>query len=298
MELTSTTLNQLRAFEAVARHGSFKHAAEALFVTQSALSHHLGNLERDLGVKLIRRLHRRLELTPEGSQLLADTTTGLQVLAAALRNLKRPTEEDTLTIGVPPYFSSKWLTPRLGNLWLRHPNINLLLHHMYQPVDFLRDKLDAGITWGHGTWPEVEATLVLPTRYTPICSPSFLDSLGGKVEPEDLLHHHLFYEVERAHWQQWFLAAGIMEPGAFNAVRIDDSHALRRVALDGHGFALFFAEQIHEDVQTGQLVRPFGIDIDPGCAYYLIRPRSVPESPKLTAFTRWLLDEVATNPYA
>jgi DNA-binding transcriptional LysR family regulator len=169
--------------------------------------------------------------------------------------------------------------------------------YLYQPADFLRTRLDVGITWGHGRWPEVETTLVLPTHYTPVCSPSFLGRLGATVEPRDLLRCQLFYEMDRAHWQQWFRAAGIMEPEAFDAVQIDDSHALRRVALDGHGFALFFAEQIHEDVRTGQLVRPFDTEIDPGCAYYLIRPRGVPESPALEAFTRWLLDEVSTSPY-
>jgi len=71
MELTPTTITQVRAFEAVGRLGSFKRAAEELFVTQAALSHHVRHLEEHLGVQLLRRLHRRIELTAEGVQLLA-----------------------------------------------------------------------------------------------------------------------------------------------------------------------------------------------------------------------------------
>ena len=236
MELTSSTIIQLRAFEAVGRHLSFKQAAEELCVTQAALSHHVRHLEEDLGVQLVRRLHRRIELTSEGAQLLSECSRALDALAAALRDVQRAAKEDALTIGVSPYFSLRWLTPRLGGLWARHPGINLLLHHTYQAADFLHNKLDAEITWGHGKWPGVESTLVMKTQLTPICSPAFRQRLGGQLEPRDLLDHHLFYEVDRTHWRQWFAAAGVADADRFEAMRIDDPHALRQVVLDGHGF--------------------------------------------------------------
>jgi DNA-binding transcriptional LysR family regulator len=298
MDLTPSTITQLRAFEAVGRHGSFKRAAEELFVTQAALSHHVRHLEQDLGVQLIRRLHRRIELTAEGSQLLADSTRALESLVAALRNIRRAVREDSLTVSVPPYFSLRWLTPRLGNLWLRHPGINLVLHHTYRTVDFLHDPIDAGITWGHGKWPEVESTLLMTSRLTPICTPGYLDRLGPRPLPGDLAGHHLFYEFDRAHWLRWFAAAGADDPGPFEAVRIDDSHALRRVVLDGHGFGLFFVELIQDDLRTGKLVQPFDLAIDPGSAYYLNRPRDAPMSAKLQVFSQWILEEVAKNPFA
>ena len=297
MDLTASTIIQLRAFEAVGRHGSFKRAAEELFVTQAALSHHVRHLEQELGVQLLRRLHRRIELTAEGAQLLADTARALETLAAALRNLRRTAREDTLTVSVPPYFSLRWLTPRLGSLWLRHPGINLLLHHTYRIVDFAHDPIDAAITWGPGKWPEVESTLLMTSRLTPICTPDYLARHGGALRPEDLLRHPLFYEFDLAHWRQWFAAAGVADAGPLAGVRIDDSHALRRVVLDGLGFGLFFMELIQEDVRTGRLVQPFGLCIDPGSAYYLNRPRNTPMGAKLQAFSQWILAEAAANPF-
>jgi len=298
MDLTSATMNQLRAFEAVGRNGSFKRAAEELFVTQAALSHHVRHLEQDLGVQLIRRLHRRIELTDEGIRLLADTARALGALSAALRNLRRGAREDTLTVGVSPYFSLRWLTPRLGSLWQRHPDINLRLHHTYQTADFAHDNVEAEITWGPGNWPEVESTLVLKVQLTPICTPEYRYRLGETLLPRDLLGHTLFYEVDRDHWRQWFSAAGVEPADSFEAVKMDDPNTLRQVVLDGHGFGLFYAELIHEDVRTGKLVQPFDLGIDPGCAYYLNRPRDTPISAKLHTFTQWIQEEVAKCPFA
>lgn len=298
MDLNASTIVQLRAFEAVGRHGSFKRAAEELYVTQAALSHHVRHLEQDLGVQLVRRLHRRIELTDEGAQLLSDCSRALGALVAALHNVQRAAKEDVLTIGVNPYFSLRWLTPRLGNLWKRHPGINVLLHHIYQAADFVHNRIDAEITWGHGQWPGVDSTLVLKTRLTPVCSPAYLERLPGPPEPRDLLDHMLFFEVERDHWRQWFQAAGVDPGERFRAMRIDDPHALRQVVLDGHGFALFYAELSQEDARTGRLALPFALGIDSGCAYYLNRPRDTPASAKLQTFTRWILEEVAKSPFA
>ena len=142
------------------------------------------------------------------------------------------------------------------------------------------------------------STLILKTRLTPICTPDYRSRLGETLLPGDLLGHHLFFEVDRAHWHQWFLAAGVDNPGPFDAVRIDDPHALRQIVLDGHGFGLFYAELIREDLRTGKLVQPFDLGIDPGCAYYLNRPRDTPISAKLQTFTRWILEEVAKSPFA
>jgi DNA-binding transcriptional LysR family regulator len=298
MDLSASTLIQLRAFEAVGRHGSFKRAAEEMCVTQAALSHHVRHLEQDLGVQLVRRLHRRIELTAEGAQLLAETGRALEALSGALRNLRRTVREDSLTVSVPPYFSLRWLTPRLGSLWRRHPGINLLLHHTYQIVDFAHEKIDAAIAWGPGRWPEVESTLLMTSRLTPICTPEYLAGLGGALGPADLLRHPLFYEFEPGHWRRWFAAAGVDGSPPFQGVRIDDTHALRRVVLDGHGFGLFFVELIQEDVRTGKLVQPFDLCIDPGCAYYLNRPRDTPMSAKLQTFSQWIMEEAASNPFA
>lgn len=158
--------------------------------------------------------------------------------------------------------------------------------------------MSAGISWGQGHWPEVEAIQVLPGLLTPVCTPSYLAKLPAAPDPGALAGHPLFYEFDEEHWRRWFQAQGVVPRGQLNARRIDDSHSLHRAVLDHHGFGLFFQGLIQEDLATGQLVQPFAACVDPGCAYYLTRPKGVPMGDKLQAFTRWILSEIASQPYA
>ncbi|MDM0108082.1 LysR substrate-binding domain-containing protein [Variovorax sp. J22R24] len=298
MTLSATLVHQLRAFEAVGRHGSFKRAADELSVTQSALSHQVRHLEQHLGVALLLRLHRRIEMTDEGRQLCADCTAGLQTLERAVRQLTHTDAESTLTVGVAPYFSARWLTPRLGRWWARHPNIDLQLRHAYQPADFLHDKVDAGISWGHGNWDEAEVKPVLTGELVAVCSPALksLDAVAKDIGT--LTRQRLMCEFDRRHWELWFRNAGVVVSRKLDVVVFDDSHALRRAALEGHGVALFFRGLVQEDLASGQLVQILDVHIDPGSAYYFVRPKGKPIGPKLAAFQRWLMDEVRRAPFA
>jgi DNA-binding transcriptional LysR family regulator len=280
----------------VARRQSFKLAADDLHVTQSALSHHVRHLESDLGVDLLVRLHRRIRLTDAGHQLLEGCGAHFDGLALAVDRLYKAGDTAALTVSVAPYFSSRWLTPRVGRLWSRHPGLNVQLRHAYEPADFLHDSVDAGISWGHGHWPGVESVLLLAGNLTAVCGAALRSQLPSTVRAKDLLKHRLLYEFEESHWQAWFQAAGVS--GRFSAIRIDDSHALRRAVLDGHGIGLFFDGLIHEDVASGQLVKLLPLSIDCGNSYYLVHPRGKPVRPQLADFKAWVLDEARREPYA
>jgi len=298
MQLDPGMLTRLRAFEAVGRLRSFTKAAAELYVTPAALSHHVRHLEQALGVQLVIRMHRRIDLTSEGTRLLADCSLALQTLDRAVTTARRDVDTRPLTISVAPYFSARWLTPRLPRFWADHPGIDLHLHHAYQPADFHHDDADAGISWGPGTWPDTNTSLVLDGNLTPVASPRYLRQLPRPIRPADLLRAKLLYEFKVEDWYQWLAAAG--QPGRppINADQIDDSHTLRRLALDGQGIALFFAGLIQEDLHTRQLARPFDLAVDTGDAYYLTWPQTRPMRPKLAAFSRWLRDEIRVQPYA
>ncbi|MDM0116368.1 LysR substrate-binding domain-containing protein [Variovorax sp. J22R133] len=299
MSLSATLLNQLRAFEAVARQGSFKRAASELNVTESALSHHVRHLEEHLGIALLRRLHRRIEVTQEGQRLSMECTAGLQALERAVGQLTLADAQHTLTISVAPYFSARWLTPRLGRWWERHPNIDLQLRHAYQPADFLHDRVDGGISWGHGNWDEAEVRKVLPGELVAVCSPALAHALARGSALEALARQRLMCEFDRQHWDAWFRNAGhAVVSRKLDVIVIDDSHALRRAALDGHGVALFFRGLLQEDLASGQLVQMLAVKVDPGAAYYFVRPKGKPVGAKLAAFQRWLLEEVRRSPFA
>jgi|SRR5579862_297702 DNA-binding transcriptional LysR family regulator len=298
MQLDPGMLTRLRAFEAVGRLRSFTQAAQELYVTPAALSHHVRHLEQALGVQLVIRMHRRIDLTDEGKRLLADCSQALQTLDRAITAARHDADARPLTISVAPYFSARWLTPRLPRLWASHPEIDLHLHHAYQPADFHHDDVDAGISWGHGKWPDTNSTLVLDGSLTPVASPGYLRQLPEPIRPADLLCAKLLYEFNIEDWYKWLDAA--RQPGRppIDAHQIDDSHTLRRLAADGHGIALFFVGLVQDDLRTRQLVQPFDLTVDTGDHYYLTWPRGRPMRPKLATFSHWLRDEIRKQPHA
>ncbi|PWK86631.1 regulatory helix-turn-helix LysR family protein [Fulvimonas soli] len=94
-------LAALRAFEAAARHKSFRLAAEELAVTATAVSHQIRQLEALLGIALFERKARRVVLTAEGRQLFPALREGFDAMAAAVAPLMRPRRRHILTVSRP-----------------------------------------------------------------------------------------------------------------------------------------------------------------------------------------------------
>ena len=147
----------VRAFEAAARHLSFKQAAEELHVTPSAISHQVKALEQYLGVALFRRMPQGVDLTDDGKTYLPLVGGALDRLASASEQLMAGRLAGPLTIGTSSAFASRWLLPRLGSFLEAYPNIDLKLATVNPPVDFMRDDVDAGLRFGQGDWSDVES---------------------------------------------------------------------------------------------------------------------------------------------
>src|SRR5258705_6484891 len=118
-------LNALRAFEAAARHRSFKNAARELHVTAGAISHQVKALEEHVGTPLFRRLTRALELTPQAVAMLPLVQDGLERLTEAVGKARVRQEGCALTVIAPPNFAARWLVPRLSRFTVDHPNLEL-----------------------------------------------------------------------------------------------------------------------------------------------------------------------------
>lgn len=173
-----------------------------------------------------------------------------------------------------------------------NPAVALRLQHSYEPPDYRRDQIELGVNWGDGRWPGVTAEKVLDGSLTPVCSPGFLRRFKTNPRPADLADESLFFEFRQRDWEDWFQAAGVTLPEAPKATRIDDSNALRRVALEGHGVALFFRSLAEDDLSVGRLVQPFDVLVDTGFHYFLNYPSDRELSAGGKRFRRWLLSEL------
>ena len=287
-------LNALRAFEAGARHLSFTKAADELHVTQAAVSHQVKALEDHLGVRLFRRLTRRLALTEEGRALLPVVSEAFDRIAEAAERIGRDGGRPrTLTVSVTPSFGGRWLVHRLSRFWRAHPDIDLRLHHSIQLVDFDRDDVDMAVRWGRGSWPGLAADFLMHVGVTPVCSPALLEGPRPLRTPDDLRHHTLLHEDDFEGWTEWLAAAGVTEVDPRRGPVIDDTGVVIQLAIAGQGVALGRTALIREDLAAGRLVRPFDLSLESDLAYHIVYPPRSLSRPKVRAFREFLLAEAA-----
>src|SRR5262245_48827808 len=128
-------LNALKAFEAAARHASFRKAARELNVSPAAISHQIKNLEATLSVQLFHRLNRGLRLSDSAQAALPLLREGFERLAEAVQRLRAVDGRPALRVSAPPSLAAKWLLPRLNRYAALHPEIDIRLSAMSALID-------------------------------------------------------------------------------------------------------------------------------------------------------------------
>lgn len=294
-------LNALRAFEASARLLSFARAAEELGVTPPAISHQVRQLEDFLGVRLFRRMTRRIALTEEGSACLPLLTEAFEKMAEAVDLLRRREDAGALTVSVAPSFAAKWLVPHVESFQAAHPEIDLRISANMAPVDFRSEDVDVGIRFGRGGYPGLKSDLLFSEAIAPLCSPALLEGAHPLRGPADLAHHILLHDDSARpvgptpDWRLWLRLAGCETVDAARGPRFSHADHALQAAMAGHGVLLGRLSLARDDLAAGRLVRPFGEEIPTEFGYYLVRPERGPDRPKVAAFRDWILAEIGAG---
>ena len=285
------SLAALRAFETAARTMSFTAAAQELNQTQGAISHQVNTLEARLGVKLFERHARGLKLTEAGGRYLPLVRDSLERLRAAedFVRLERPS---VLTVTVSPNFASKWLVPRLGGFSVTHPNLDLRISASLQHVDFNREDIDLAVRHGTGDWPELHVTRLCAEELFPTCSPALLRSGPPVRSPADLSGHVLVHDRSRRQWRDWLAAFGIDCPDTERGPVFDQTALAIDAAAAGQGIALARTALASLDLIAGRLVRPLEEALPAEFAYWIVCRKSAADSPKISQFRSWLVEQV------
>ena len=170
-------LPTLRTFEAVARQLSFTRAADELALTQSAVSHQIGALERHLGARLFSRLNPGIELTAEGRIFLDGARAGLDSILLATDRIRSRFRVGMLTISATSAFATWWLVPRLGRFAALHPEIEIRIAVIEgREPDLQRDGADVAIVQRPARAAAdsaIEMPLLRETIF-PVCAPTLL----------------------------------------------------------------------------------------------------------------------------
>jgi LysR family glycine cleavage system transcriptional activator len=283
----------LRAFEAVARSGSFRGAAAALNVTPSAISHQIRTLEDLLQVSLFDRTTRRVRLTASGEAYLPAVREGLDILGAATEAVTRRPWPRRLTVSAAPSFAVGWLMPRLPRLQLIHPTLEVRLAPTPEVVDLRASDVDVAIRYTtRPVFRGLTAHRLFGEPLTAVCSPALV--AAGLRRVEDLAQARVIQTPHRqGHWKTWLTAAGCPDLRPQDELWVEVDTIAIEAALDSLGVALLADHLARRYIEDGRLVAPFAHVVDSTGAYYLLYPPEREDDPVVALFRDWLLGLLA-----
>ncbi len=287
MKVRLPPLQALRHFEGAARLGSFKAAAEELNVTQGAVSQQIRELERFLATKLFVRQVRKVTLTDEGRQLSQVVSASFSDIAVVCRQISSTRDDGRVRIELGTFFSSRWLSPRIGRFMAQQPSVHPELVHCIDVKPQEAD-VDVAIQYGSGVWRSFEARKLMNLSMQPVGKPgsAFPSEEEWREGSPPLLHAR-----SREDWENWLRSADLPVEWAQNGIVLTDTNVALEAAASGAGIAMGYFPLIEEDVSSGRLSTLHLHRMTASNAYYvLVRPGSK-SIRAVQRFVNWIDDE-------
>jgi LysR family transcriptional regulator, glycine cleavage system transcriptional activator len=291
-------LDLLVGFESAARHLSFTKAGEELFLTQSAVSRQIKELEDQLGVTLFQRRHRALALTEAGHQFYAAAAQALSTMRTATDRLRAQAGRKALSVTTTHSFAALWLIPRLAGFTRDHPGVDVRITAETRVQDLERDGLDLALRHGPASLAGPNAVRLFGEKVFPVCSPKLLKKKPLE-KPQDLKTHVLLqYDDPEGrhpwlHWKTWLEVERIADLKPAGTLSFSGYEQIIPAAIAGHGVALGRSPLVKDLMRSGELVAPFRSSADPARAYFAILSKNAVGRPEVTAFVEWLKSEAA-----
>ncbi len=278
----------LRALDSFARHGSVWRAADELHLTRSAVSHQLRLLERDLGFDMLQRVGKGIALTARGRRYAHDVRKALVVLGDAGVQHGSKGVGGSFSVSCTPGFASLWLCTHIGGFQEMYPDVSLRILTPRRLDDVANPDADVFISFGIGNWPNHSVEALCEIAFTPLCSPSLLNKIGGLSRPQDVLRGTLLHLGDFEDWSRWFATTGVENPDPQCGIVFSDMNLVFSSAIAGQGIAMGDELTSRKALDEGRLVRPFDIAIKSPRSYFLVSEPAKADHPIVEAFSGWL----------
>ncbi|AIL32149.1 hypothetical protein IX83_01365 [Basilea psittacipulmonis DSM 24701] len=283
------SISSLQCFEASARQGSFTKAAKELFLTQSAVSKQVLQLEELLGEELFIRQGNHLQLTQVGSLFLQQSRNILLQLEQSVLNLwSHGTHAQTLTIYCHATFGANWLIPALKGWGNQYPNIHLNIHEIDGDISQNHSlEMDVGIALGHGTWPNLTSVELLKSDYITICATDVQPpKLSKKMNLENMPLIQL--DSRPFTWHEFFSTHHIHRKDSFSGPRFSSYYATICAASSGCGIAIVPEILAKKEIDQGNLKIAWKERLASNESYYLVYPPEKQNNSAVIALQEWL----------
>ncbi len=291
-------LSALRAFEAAARHMSFRAAAEELGLTQSAISHQVAALEEPFATRLFDRAGRRVALSEAGRVFFPFVRDGFDRVTQGTELLRRARTSEDLRVQVYVTVAVRWLIPRLHRFQAANPSVVVRVNTSHFDWEFDPAIADLGlICTASAERAGLQYDHLFDALLFPVCTPGLAQSGLGMRQPVDLVNHALLQVYTTANdWHLWLQAAGVPDLKGRAAAQFDSYLLAIEAALDGQGVALAPHFMVTEDLKLGRLVRPFPVEVRQPARWYLVYPAERRSDRPIESFRAWLKAEIAADP--
>ena len=263
----------LSALSLFATLGTLREAAEQLGVTRSALSHRIAELEKRLGVALVRKSGRRIALTEDGERLIGSMGDALERIEAAVQPFRR--DRGQIRLSTVSTFASHWLIPRIAQFQAQHPKVEVAILTTTRAVDLEDEDVDCAIRHGRGGWKGVDATLLFRETLMPIASPAVAARFKTGTKPGWYGAPLIRARSRFMDWANWQKQDRATAGRRIKWLTVETRAQALDAAIAGAGVALMDMAYIGAAVAEGRLVtlaeRPLRL---PTGYYFVDRPEA------------------------
>lgn len=294
MNRRSPPWGAIEAFVTVARHASFKVAADDLGLSAPAVSRRVQALESHVGARLFDRAASATTLTPAGRRYLARLAPGYEAVRAATERMRPVAERRPLRVAVSQSLAISWLLPRLHRLQAQ--GIVLALHTRQGSVDLAGGMADVALLHGDGQWPGLQAQALFPLQAGVVCAPALAAGLPPAPSGQVLAGHRLLEAMRPPRlWSTWSALAGVPLDPDQPRQRFDSVQVLHEAAARGLGLAVGLRPLVAPCLAEGRLVSAWpGTVTLPGAVHIVALP-ALRRDASVRRFWQWAVQEAAAG---
>lgn len=303
------SLVAIRTLAMVGREQSFSRAAEQLFISPSAVSHQMKQLEQQLGYGLFKRKSQGVELTQAGLELSRYANQAMQQLDIGLQRAGESSQRESLTLAVTPSFAQLWLIPRLNSFYQQYPEIELTLVARDQLTDFNQQDVDAHLHFGDGLAVGLQSQFILAESVVAVCHPllfekAALDNPKGdqasaiaealmRSESCRLLHYRAGTEDAPGglNWRDWYSRHNLTAAAGQQHVYFSHLQMALEAARQRQGVALVWQSLLGEDDQSLMALPMPAVPLK--FSHYLVAPEHHWQSTNIRALSQWLEGQIS-----
>lgn len=285
----------LQCFDAVCHHLNMTYAGEALFLTQSAVSRQVKNLESLIGRKLFYRQDNQLTLTPIGEQYAEEVHKILSSLRAVTQKISSNTK-DTKTIKLKvvtePTFAIAWLMPKLHEFYINYPDIEIDLGTDFEAVTRNTRRCDFAILWGNGNWPHYYAEPLRNDTFLAVCTPRYLRGRKPVKTMREVANFDFIHQSSAmSTTDEWFLKAGMTEKeiSMIGGQHFDYFIYLLQAVKNNIGVSILPEYLVKDAIIEGELIVACEESLKPSQRFHILYDKERQDDYAIRQFRKWLL---------